>query len=123
MKCLNCGKEIAEDSNYCEYCGKATANILRTADLTNDIRRLPDDIRKFLSDDRFESAIDACRGRYGLSQEDASEFVNKMYLQSLVLRGKKLQALKHYCAANGICLKQGKDVIDMLEKQLKSNSL
>ena len=22
MKCPNCGKEIANDSNFCEYCGK-----------------------------------------------------------------------------------------------------
>ena len=24
MKCSNCGKEIAEDSQFCEYCGTKT---------------------------------------------------------------------------------------------------
>ncbi len=23
MKCYNCGREILNDSNFCEYCGKA----------------------------------------------------------------------------------------------------
>ena len=25
MKCPSCGKEIAEDSNFCEYCGESVA--------------------------------------------------------------------------------------------------
>ena len=26
MFCSNCGKEIAEDSKFCQYCGKANIN-------------------------------------------------------------------------------------------------
>ena len=123
MTCFYCGREIAEDSNFCEYCGKAIANISESENLPNDVRGLSDDIRKFLSDDRLVPAIYACRDKYGMSQEDATEFANKMYLQSLLLDGKKLQAVKHYCIANGVGLKEGKDVIDMLENDLKSNPI
>ena len=123
MTCFYCNRVISDDSNFCEFCGKAVVFIPSSVKLPSDVRGLPDDIRQSLSDDRLVAAIYACRDRYGLSQEDAIEFANKVYLQSLLLEGKKLQAVKHYCIANGVGLKEGKDVIDMLENDLKSNPI
>lgn len=38
MICKNCGKEIAEDSSFCEFCGKPCQNVSKNPDIKTNVK-------------------------------------------------------------------------------------
>lgn len=119
MKCVFCGRDIPDDSNFCEYCGKAVMIHYSSVLIPQTIRELPENIQQLLSSDRLVVAIYACQERYKLTKDEAVEYANAMYYQSLILRRKEMQAIQYYCIAKNVSWEDGKNVIEGIGRILE----
>lgn len=73
-----------------------------------------DAVWKIEQDMRYEVGAEM-RLADGLTED----VINDPYIQSLVLAGSKIEAIKEYRQRTGLGLKDAKDAVDALEKQLK----
>ncbi len=120
MKCLYCGENIGDDSNYCVYCGKPVVGKVqvRVPDLVYD---LPAGIKHLLEVDNLNAAIFAYSETYHMSREDAVGFVDMMYYQNLILCGNKLQAIQRFCSTKNSSWEEGDEIMEEIETILKEN--
>ena len=123
MRCFYCGKEIAEDSNFCDYCGMAVTKsdipIVVKKNIPYDINDLPESVLSLLRHDSLLEATNKCVSLYAMNKETAYGLVKKMYIQSLLLSGNKLQALRQYCELYNVSLIEGNRAIDDISRKLK----
>ena len=123
MKCVYCEEEIPNDSNYCEFCGEPVVvyDVYEppTIKIPYTLRELPENILQFLYHDKLSDAIKESMALYELNYETSCGYMNKMYIEVLLKRGNKLQAIKHYCKLYNVGFFDGKKAIDDLENKFK----
>ena len=91
MKCKNCGKEIAEDSVFCEFCGT------KVAQYDNAILTILDNA---LTDEAPMKALKACKKCYNLCQNkhpyDYKEYINQIVREKYPQLQKRCNIDKQY---------------------------
>lgn len=85
MYCKHCGKEIADDSKFCRYCGTDLSehDSIVSESTDNDVDASSDNVSNFISSDGT-SSIEECNKTDSSQQED-NEPKNESYHDNMIM--------------------------------------